>query len=147
MGLFDNVKKQQVSGASTKEYELFEVMDGASLIVSPATRSNKAYFASLFKMGAGFQRRAASGNITPELAEKARNLQKPIYAKHVIKGWKGVVGTNDDGEEGPVEFSTENCLELLKALPNFVFDGLLEFCENEANFSEDEIDVGELGNV
>ena len=150
MSLFKNVQSQKVTSESTAEYDLFEIgMPEGKLTVRPATRSNKAYFSSLFRMGKGLQRRIASGNLTPELADKVREAQKPLYAKHVIAGWSKVMGVDETtGEPVEVPFSESNCLDLLNALPNHIMDGLVEFCENDTNFSDDaDIDVGELGNV
>lgn len=130
---FDNVANKQVSETSTALYELFDIDMEASLIVSPATRSNKAYTRALMKIMLPMQRRLSSGKTSPEFVDKFRKeIQPPLYADHIIKDWEGVV----DATGEPVPCSAENKLAFMKALPAQAFDNLVAFCEEEPNFRD-----------
>lgn len=132
---FSQLKRQHVSDQDTARYDLFDIdMPGAYLTVAPATRSNKAYNAAMIKQTLPMQRRMAGGKLSAEFLEKYRDDLKPLYAKHVIKGWGNVV----DASGADVPFSVENAGAFLEALPNQPFDGLVGFCEDDSNFREDE---------
>ena len=138
---FSHLERQKVSDADTTIYELFDIdMPGASLTVAPATRSNKPYNAALIKKTLPMQRRMAGGKMSAEFLEKYRDDLKPPYANHVIKGWDKVV----DAKGKPVEFTKENALAFLVALPNQSFDALVGFCEDDTNFRDTDTDVEEL---
>ncbi|MGI9491977.1 MAG: hypothetical protein ACR2QF_06210 [Geminicoccaceae bacterium] len=130
---FTNVSDQKVSGSDTAVYELFDInMDDASLVVSPATRSNKPYNGDLIKLMVPQQRRISGGKVNAGFLDKYRKDLVPLYAKHILKNWAGV--TDRTGSE--VQFSQENAQSFLDALPAQSFDALVEFCENESNFRD-----------
>ena len=130
---FSNVSSKKVSAETTAVYDLFDIMEGASLIVAPATRSNKAYNSALMRRMIPQQRRISGGKMTPEFIDKYREDLKELYADHVIRNWNGVI----DKERNEVSFSREAVRALLDAFPTSSWDALIEFCENEGNFRED----------
>lgn len=129
---FSNVAKQQVTSENTAKYSYLDIegMEGATLIVSPSTRSNKPYQAQIVKIMAPQQRRVASGRVNSEFINNFRETQKGLYAKFVVKGWEKILDVGGN----VVPFNQDNCHDFLKALNNQSFDLLVEFCENEANF-------------
>lgn len=151
MSKFSTVAEQKVDGDTTAEFDLSEIgMPDGALIVAPASRSNKKYYQGLFTLPAKLQRKVASKKIDAGTADAVRSAQLPLYADHVVKGWRGVVG-QVNGKSTLVPFSNEDCLDLLKALPNATLDALFEFCEDDTNFRDDipyltPEEAGEMGN-
>ena len=76
------------------------------------------------------------------IAENKRRMKKSkkddgsldfeLYAKTVITGWDGVFDSNGN----KVEFSSENCLSYLKAIPCFVFSDIKIFTLDISNWVE-----------
>jgi hypothetical protein len=132
---FSHLKRFDVAPTATAEYRMTLIlMDGKipSLTVSPATEANKPYFAGVLKR----QRTRRGSNVVSHGALiEQRNEDRSAYAKHVIRGWSGIV----DADNNPVEFSYENCLDFLRALPPSVFDDLRLFCQNDANFQDEDL--------
>ena len=62
-----------------------------------------------------------------------------LYAKHIVKGWTGIV----DNKGKAVEFTEGECLGFLSSLPDWLFDELRAFASDLQNFIEAPIDVEE----
>lgn len=131
---FSNLKRQQVSAQSTAKFELFDIegMEGAALIVVPATRTNKPYQAKVVKIMAPHNRRLASGKVSADFINSFRDTQKDLYAEHVVKGWENI----HDAQGNAAPFTKENCKSFLEALPSHLFDQLVGFCEDDSNFRD-----------
>lgn len=134
---FSNLSRQQVSADDTAVYEFFDIdMVDASVVVSTSARSNKPYNAALIALMIPQQRRVQGGKINAQFLDKYRNDLVPLYAKHVLKNWANIV----DAEGAQVPFSQENAEGFLRALPAQVFDALFEFCDNERNFRDTDVE-------
>ena len=103
------------------------------LMVRPTTASNKDYQNALRAQNRN-NRRAAAGfrNLTDKQADRLRDSQRKLFARHVVAGWGDVV--DDTGK--PVKFSPKNCQDFLFALDNWVFDELALFTADGMNFQK-----------
>lgn len=68
-----------------------------------------------------------------------KNLLKPVYAKHVVKGWKNIK-FNDQF----VEYSPEVCEQIFNDLPDF-YDFIIEQSNDHNLFRQANLDAA-LGN-
>jgi hypothetical protein len=142
---FKHLKQFDVS-AKPREYQLHQIsMDGISptLQLLPATEANKPYHTSLLRRNVKNARRIQAGRVDRAFIEESRQEDRELYAQHVVRGWSGV--KDDEGKD--VSFSPAECLEFLKALPNWIFDELRAFASQATNFipeeapTEDEAEV------
>lgn len=139
---FGNIEKLAVQMKDTKEYTFYDIEGNPTLIVSPATESNRKFFNAALKAS----RRAASrsrGKVTVKTLEKNREQDRILYPKFVVKGWRDVV----DAEGNIPEFNEENCHAFLLALPDELFDDLRIFCGDYTSFAEDDDEEPEDGDL
>ena len=139
---FSHLKQYNADESETKEYPLTELSGDYVLIVKQANESNKPYMSEVLRQsGGGRGQRKKKIKIDGKYLEKIREMDKEIYPKFVITGWKGVV--DSDGKE--VKYSEKKCAEFLQALPDWIFNPLREFCVAPENFLSAVIDSEELG--
>lgn len=140
---FSNVSSLRVGANTTTKYELYDIdMEGACLFVTPATRVNTKFTNAQLTLALPYQRQLSSKRLSAEKIANFREASKPLYARHIIKGWENI--RDKDGVEVP--FDQEVCLQFLKALPDQTFDDLITFCEDESNFREFDVDEGHAKN-
>ena len=133
MSRFNKLKAAQA--ADTAEYEVFQIRVNdatPTLIVKQAGESNPPYFNALLKASARTARRALAGNIDAGTIAKNRAEDRKLFPKFVVQGWKDVV--DDNGKAVP--FTTEDCVDFLESIPDWVFDDLRNFCSTPANFMD-----------
>lgn len=131
---FSNIQK--LSQVKNKvEYEMFELPWHPKLFLNPATEDNKGYFNALIKKmtATNLAKKRMGQTIRPEMVSENRKQDRELYAKYVVVGWENMVDVNNQ----PVEFSEQNCLDFLTALPNDMFDDLRNFASNLSNFRDD----------
>ena len=110
---FSNLKKYEISDKKTEF--CFESIEGEpTLLVRPATMSNKKYFNALLESKIG--KRASKGKLSIKLLEDNRELLKKLYSKYVVTGWFNVL--NAEGKEAP--FSENNCLDFNSTTRSFI---------------------------
>jgi len=142
MGSFDHLKKMKVSAGVTREFPLPEIADKTMLTVRPAGEANPAYFNdTMRKSSRSDLKKAGTNKIDTAFLARSRNLDRTLYAEHVVVGWSDVV----DGDGVTVPFSKAACRELLEALPDDVLDQLRVFCQDASNFREAD-DADRTGN-
>ena len=124
----------------TVKYVLYQIQGEPALIMAPALESNKPYFNAILKKGRKLARRAGR-NVNRAMLREARDDDRQIYPKHIIRGWEKVV----DAKNKPVKFTEDDCVAFLKAMPDWVFDELRVFASNPQNFLDEEVDTDELG--
>lgn len=139
MADFSHLKKLEVPVEKKAIYRIEELDDAPELVVCPATEANKPFFNAMLRRSRKMARVIQSGNINVNTVDSNREEDRELYAKYVILSWSGIV----DAEGKPVEFSPTLCLEFLKALPDYIFDGVRQFASNPVNFLEDTIDADE----
>lgn len=158
MADFSNLKVLDVTSDTTAEY-IFPFIPGEpSLILAPAHDSNEAFLNERLRLQIERTEKAADGprkqaaKITVEDLkagqQEDREQDRLLLSRTCARGW-GTPPKDVDGNQP--EFSAENCYDFLKALPDYMFDPLRNFCANIYNFvkrpavSADEAD--RLGNV
>lgn len=140
---FSHLQKLEVSRHTTAEYEFIDLRGNPTLTVVPATEANQGYFGTLLKRNKTYARRLRSQGMTRELLQKNRNEDRELYAKFVVKGWRGI----RDADGADVPFSPEACREFFNKLPDHMFDDVRAFCAEPSSFIEiiDDEEVEELG--
>ena len=103
------------------------------LIVRPATEENKGYTNARLKAAQSMVRGGANQGVTQAAVEESRERERRLYADHILVGWEHVVDTSNK----PVEFNERHALELLDALPGWLFDDVRSFCRHPNNFFPD----------
>lgn len=134
MSKFSNVSALKVEATETINFPLSflaETMPDAELTVRPATVVNKAYHAPFTKQMARVFR-GSRGQVTPQTLTRTYQIARPLFAQHVITGWRGIV--DDSGADA--SFNQEDCLAFLTALPDSLFAEVYNFCIDEGNFRD-----------
>lgn len=128
---FSYLEKLSVQDDATSEYTFHDIVGhkggAVTLVVTPAGEPNKRYFSALTRYA--LKNRRAMQNNTNILAD-SRDLDRRLYAQHIVSGWKNV----PDAKGDLVEFSHTRCSEFLGCLPDEMFDELREHCANLDNF-------------
>lgn len=146
MANFDNLKAFDVKAETAVRYDITDIqMNGKTpfLMVKPATEANKP-FARAQLLRSNKRARAAGGRgVSLETIEGTRDDDRELYPRYVIEDWGNVFDT--DGQ--PVAFSVKSCQEFLTALPNWVFDGVRNYCTTPTNFAGQSVEDDEaVGN-
>jgi hypothetical protein len=123
------LKKFDVEGKTAK-YHLPLTDCDYHLVVRPATEVNKEYFNKILKKSHRHLKNMKRRGIDPKVFEENRSTDRELYPLHVIVGWEDVVDENDV----PVEFSLEECKNLVAEMPDWMFDDLREFAGDIENF-------------
>lgn len=143
---FDNLKSFDVKVETTVRYDINDVqMNGKTpfVMVKPATEANKPFARAQLLRSNKRVRASAGRGVSLETIEGTRDDDRELYPRYVIESWGNVFDT--DGTEVP--FSVKNCEEFLKALPNWVFDGLRGYCTSPTNFAGSSVEDDEaVGN-
>lgn len=139
---FSHIKSLDVSTEKPARFKLHQITVNdvtPTLLVVPATETNKPYFNALLKRSGKSARAARSGTISLGMIADNRKEERDLYPQHVIVGWEDMV----DGRTGEeVEFSKAECINFLVNLPNWLFDDIRAFCSNPASFvTELEVEV------
>lgn len=136
MSKFSNLQRLNVS-EKTSWCDLPELGADARLELKPASEANKPYFNALLKQSAKRARAVARGAaITADVLSKNRDEDRVLYSEYVVKGWEGIV----DAQNKLVPFSNEDCVEFLKALPDWLFDRI----RNHASAPENYVEFGDV---
>lgn len=129
---FSHLSKLKVSADKTVDYDLYQLEGEPVLQLLPATEANKPYFNALLRASRKNVRAVQSKKVNVHTIENNRNEDRQLYGKFIVKGWKGIV----DSKGKEVEFSEENVLGFLAALPNEIFDDMRTFASETDNFIE-----------
>jgi hypothetical protein len=114
----------------TSELVLWGVVGEPILVVRPAGESNKSYFNERLRAAERMRQRKAK--INAELVKQARDLDRELFPKFIIVGWKNVVDANG----APVQFTRDECVAFLAAIDDDLFDTIREYCQDSSNFRE-----------
>lgn len=117
----------------TADYTINEIeVNGKSptLVLKPTTQANTAYFNALLKSSTKKARRNAGAQIDASILDEGREEDRVLFPLYVVAGWKNVV--NSKGKDVP--FSPTECEAFLRALPDWKFDDIRNFCGNSRNF-------------
>lgn len=144
MADFSNIKAQGVQPGKTREYFFDTLVGEPSVIIAPAHDSNPDFLDERLRLATERaakvvdepRRKGPAGPITPEQIKKTieedRDYDRRILASTCIKGW----GSNPpvDVKGKPVEFSPDEALSFLEALPNYLLDPFRSYASNIFNF-------------
>jgi hypothetical protein len=139
---FSNLKALDVDGETLREYVFPYIPGEPSVFVAPATDVNKAFLnerlrLSIERSAAAEKQPRGKGSAPPtpdsmaKELDEAREVDRVLLARTCAKRW-GVAPTDAAGKQP--EFSEANCLAFFKALPDWMFDPLRNFCGNIYNF-------------
>ena len=147
MSQFSQFEKLEVKAQATAKYVMYQVSTKGKnpvLFVAAAGESNPEYFNELLARTKRFTNRIQTGGvITAEGLHDNRQENRNLYPRYIVKGWKNVF----DAQDNPVEFNEENCVDFIKALPDWLFDELCAFCQQPQNFAgAHNVDAEQLGN-
>ena len=122
--------------AEKEGFEL-EVFDGdvvIKIMLARAGGANKKFAARLEARMKPYKRKAEAGQLEESISE---DILVRTIAETLILGWVGI--SDEDGEEVP--YTTDNAVELLKALPN-LRDLIFEEAQRISNFQQIEREEG-----
>lgn len=123
--------------------------DGSSptLFCKPCTEANPPFYNEYLRVVT--ERRKAgrkAKEATRDLVKAQRDEDRELIGKFGTSGWAHVV----DASGNEVEFSQEESVAFLSALPDWLFDEYRHWAQNPANFTSasvvDEKDAEALGN-
>jgi hypothetical protein len=142
---FSNIKAQDVSPETTREYEFDTLIGEPSVVLAPAHDSNPAFLDERLRLAteraaalADQPRRKANpgGVLDPETIKRNiaedRDYDRRILASSCIRSWGRSAPIDAQGQEVP--FSPENALAFLEALPDYVLDPFRAYASNIFNF-------------
>ena len=121
----------------TVDYEVYQIAGEPILKILFAGEPTKPYYSALIRKSGKKIRALQSSRVTPSMARENREDDKGLYAAHIIKGWSGIVDAN--GKEVP--FTSENVLDFLNALPDWIFEDIRRYASDIQNFIEDAIET------
>lgn len=129
---FSHLRAYEPTSAKVIDCPVDDLVGDVMLRVKHAGKSNKPYKNDLDRMNTktGAIRRVMQGKETDATTRIALAEFRRLFAKHVIVGWRGVL--NAAGQA--VEFNEENCHAWLEALPDWIFQKVMQFCSEHANF-------------
>ncbi len=132
-----------VTPESVAEFPIHQVsVNGKTpvLILASATSANKPYYNAFLKNIGSKVRAVRSGVFNANMMDENRTLDRELYPRHVVKGWRDV--SDASGRAAP--FTLPNCKNFMDQLPDLVFDEVRDFAGNSASHTGTvEIDVAE----
>lgn len=134
MADFKHLKDLAVDDTSTAKFRFTKIMGVPTLTVRPAHRVNKDFLNEMLAAPKKIARAAANRKSGDEdLAEHLSAVREgdvEVFARCIVVDWVNVFDSSDE----QVEFSEENCMQFLRAVPEDMFDDLRSFCLNIDNF-------------
>jgi hypothetical protein len=137
---FSQLSKLEVIGDKTVDYLLDQLESQPTLKMLPANQANKPFHSALLRKSRRRIKAIQKSKLNEKILNENREEDKELYAKHVIKGWSGVV----DAQGKNVPFNEESVTELLDALPPWIFDDIREFASDIDNFIAEQIDTEDV---
>jgi hypothetical protein len=126
---FSNISRLAFDGETKVDLVLHELEGQPILKVVPATDANKDLLNYVLKNSQRLSKLSRQ-RMDIDTLQKTRDQDRETYSRFVIKGWDDIV----DASGQPVPFTQVNCEEFLKALPDFIFDRIRQFCTTATNF-------------
>jgi hypothetical protein len=127
--MFDHLKKLDVTSSAEAWIEIPEVSPGARLRVRQANAYNRFYSHAQVSWPT---RTVPQNEGLLEKLDRHRDMDRILFAKHVVVGWEGVL----DKDNQPVEATPEAIKEFCQKLPDWLFDRVMQFCREVRNFIE-----------
>lgn len=137
---FDHLKQLDIQPDKTAEYTFNMIKGQPTLIVKPATESNRPFFNAMLKKSRKQSKTSLAGAVNDVVVKQNRNEDRQLYSQYIVVGWSNV----QDSAGNTVEFSSAVCKEWFEALPDNLFDELRVFCGNFMNFIDAEEDIEDI---
>ena len=86
-----------VKAETTAEYQMSQIsINGMSptLTMRPATEANSAYFNAALRSSSRRLRAVQAGGVSADMLEEHRRLDKDLFPRHVMVGWKDMTAAN-----------------------------------------------------
>lgn len=103
--------------------------DGVIFRIARAGMNNLPYQRAMERLTKPYRRAIQNNQMS---GDKLLDIIKQVYAETIILGWEGVKDENDQ----PLEFNKENCLKVLRDLPELFLD-IKSQAENHTLFLAD----------
>ena len=139
MADYSHLKKLDVNEQTTAEYIFEDIPGEPSIIFAPMTDSNPDYLNERVRIAVE-RAEADQANTKAKRREKIlssarldeeREIDRELMARTCAKGW----GNPPKDEKGKThQFSADECLSFLRALPNYMFEPCRNFVGNTYNF-------------
>jgi hypothetical protein len=140
--MFKNLDKYTLSGNSVTRFSMPALGAKAVLLLAPALECNSQYYNAMLKMSGQRQRQLLkSKSVTAADIDMARDEDRVLYPRYVIKGWENVEGDGEGlDENGHVPFTRENAQKLCHQLPLELMDDVRNEASTPSRFyADDEI--------
>lgn len=139
---FSHLQKHALTAERTAEFTFYQLAGEPTFIVVSASDTNRDFTNAVLKRSGKNMRRVRNGAMTAGMLKEARDQDRELYPRYIIKGWLNV----QDAKGKSVAFTPGVCHEYLKALPDYLFDELRAYCDMPANFLEEEdmVDVEQV---
>lgn len=143
MTKFANLAGTELTSESTADFTFYDLPGEPWVRVKIGGDLNRGYFGALLATQSKARKRLLKGKIDADMLERNRLLDRKLYPIHLDGGaWGGWI---DDETGKEVAYSPEGFKELCEQLPADLFDELRGFCNEPANFrEEDEPDVDDI---
>lgn len=134
MADFQHLSKLRVADDATAEFTFFRIVGEPTLTVRHAGDTNPDFLNAVLKKPKKLARQARRARqVTAQSIDQARLEDIQLFARVIVTGWSGV----KDSEGNEVEFSRENLIDFLTAIPPDMFNELRAFCLDIENFREE----------
>ncbi len=140
--MFKNLNKYALSGSSITRFYMPALGAKAVLLLAPALEANSQYYNAMLKMSGQRQRQLAKAkSVTAADIDMARDEDRVLFPRFIIKGWENVEGDGEGlDENGHVPFSRENAMKLCNQLPLELMDEMRGEASTPSRFyADDEI--------
>jgi hypothetical protein len=140
---FSHLAKLHVTELSEAEYTFDEIWGEPSIRFHPMTDSNPAFLNERVRLAVAraeadqkeTKKQRREKILSSERLADDREQDIILMAKTCAVGW-GTAPRDVEGNE--VEFTPDNCLDYLRALPSYMIDPCRGFCQNPYNFIDRE---------
>ena len=116
--------------------------------IRPASQENPDYFNAQLKANANAQKgrrmRKKAEAVTADKVSAQREMNKRLYKKHVICGWKNLPNAD---RTAMVPFSPEAAEALVEMLPDWLFDRILIAAQIPEYFLDDDEETPDPGEL
>jgi hypothetical protein len=142
---FSNLAGAQVTGDSTAVFIFYDLPGEPWVRVRAGGDLNRPYFGAILAKSAKNRKRLMKGKIDASMLDENRQLDRELYPKYLDGGewggWQEAI-PNEDPDAKPefreVPYSAEGFRELCEQLPADLFDELRGFCNEPANYRDEE---------
>jgi len=136
MAKFGKIAAKKVKSGAKADFEFFgiENMEGAMVTGRPAVRRlNLPYANAVLAKSERLNRQARASKDKASILIAQTDATREPFARYVLTGWKNIKDENGK----PVPFSTDDAIEFVNALPDFMYEELLVFFSTESNFVDE----------